>query len=490
MKFFCLAIVFFIQFFSVGMMSQIEFEKNPFEKDKPFEYVPLNNKFWGEYQTLKTNKNYTDMNSLISNQNFKQLKSNEKAEVLLAFADAAYEQNHPFISLVSVFEINKLFPLSNQSIMSYFIIEKIFKNYNIQDRVLVSEVFLDQDFDFENTKIPNEIKSFLGYLFSENTYQKRYKNKFKKFDAYIVANSEWLYRREYDKALYELYNNRLDEAIKIFDNLRQNEQASTFLRGQAQRQQARLIFEKGDFEKSFEYLKSLQSVQDDTGVLLLERAWNKFYLKHYSKSLGLLTAINDPMFEKTQTPESDVLQMLIYKDLCQYESVFDVKDRFQKKYLKSINKIKKRADLSEDPVLKKWALQNFELKKQASYITGLRVDKKWMKKNFSDTDMQSMIETKSLLKEKQIDNQISMILRKEVRRVSEKLLDFNEQINFLDYQTKVDSLKLKKNIKDKNYRPESISLMTFDRLYWKYEGELWIDEIENLRVLIQSRCEN
>ncbi len=490
MKFFYLSIVFILQFFSVGMMSQIEFEKNPFEKDKPFEYIPLNNKFWTEYQTLKTNKNYTDMNSLISNQNFKQLKSNEKAEVLLAFADAAYEQNHPFISLVSVFEINKLFPLSNQSIMSYFIIEKIFKNYSIQDRVLVSEVFLDQDFDFENTKIPNEIKSFLGYIFSENTYQKRYKNKFKKFDAYIIANSEWLYRREYDKALYELYNNRLDEAIKIFDNLRQNEQASTFLRGKAQRQQARLIFEKGDFEKSFDYLKSLQSVQDDTGALLLERAWNKFYLKHYSKSLGLLTAINDPMFEKTQTPESDVLQMLIYKDLCQYESVFDVKDRFQKKYLKSINKIKKRADLSEDPVLKKWALQNFELKTQASYITGLRIDKKWMQQNFSDTDMQSMIEAKSLLKEKQIDNQISMILRKEVRRVSEKLLDFNEQINFLDYQTKVDSLKLKKNIKDKNYRPESISLMTFDRLYWKYEGELWIDEIENLRVLIQSRCEN
>lgn len=476
--------------FSSMAYGQIDFEKNPFEKEKPFEYIPLNKKFWDEYQLLKKDKNFNQINKLIVDQDINKLKANEKAEVYLAFAETAFDQNHPYISLVTIFEINKLFPLSNQSIMSYFIIENIYKNYNIYDRVLVSESFLDQDIDLTNSKIPNEIKSFLGYLFSEISYQKRYKNKFRKFENFIIPNSEWAFRKEYESGLYELYNNRLDEAIKIFNNLRQNETISSFLRNKAQRQLARLLFEKGDFEKSFDYLKSLQSIQDDTGALLLERAWNKYYLKHYSKSLGLLTALNDSMFSKTQTPESDVLQMLIYKELCHYDSVFEVKNLFQKRYSKSVSRIKKRGDLLEDPLLKKWALQNYQLKLEASYITGIRSDRKWMNKIFSSSEISKFFDIKAVSKEKQLDDSLSIVLRKEIRKVSEKLLDFNEQVNFLDYQTKVDSLKLKKNTKDVNYRPESISLVTFDRLYWKYEGELWIDEIENLRVLIKSQCEN
>ena len=144
----------------------------------------------------------------------------------------------------------------------------------------------------------------------------------------------------------------------------------------------------------------------------------------------------------------------------------------------------------EDALLKKWALQSYQLQLEASYVAGIRDDKKWMNKYFSSSEIRKIFDSKALAKEKQLDDSISMQLRKEVRKVSEKLLDFNEQVNFLDYQTKVDSLKLKKNTKDINYRPESISLVTFDRLYWKYEGELWIDEIENLRVLIKSQCEN
>ena len=475
--------------FSQDAFSQIEFEKNPFEKEKAFEYIPQNKSFWEEYLKLKADKKFDDINALINKQNIKTSKTNEKAEIYLAFADAAFEQNHPYVSLSAVFEINKLFPLSNQSIMSFFIIEKIFKNYNIHDRVLISESFLDQDIDVSSAKIPTEIKSFLGYLFSDISYQKRYRNKFKKYENYIIPNSEWALRKEYERGLYELFNNRIDEAIKIFDSLRQNELASGFLKGKAQRQLARLLFEKGEFEKSFDYLKSLQTTQDDTGAVLLERAWNKYYLKHYSKSLGLLKAVSDPIFVKTQTPESDVLQMLIYKELCHYDSVFEVKNEFQKKYSKSIDRIKKRLDLSKDPLLKRWALQNFKLKTEASYITGLRSDKKWIKKYFSDSEISKALVDKILLKEKQIDDEISIINRNELRKVAEKLLDFNEQVNFLDYQTKVDSLRLKKNKHDENYRPESISLVTFDRLYWKYEGELWIDEIENLRVLINSRCE-
>lgn len=469
--------------------SQVSFEQNPFEKADPFQYQSIRNDFWKQIDDLMFKKDYDGVVRAAFNEDIKRIKPNEKAEVYLAVAEAAVKTDHFYLAFILCHEITNIFPLSNQAIQSYFLLEEILKKNALTDDLIIGETVIEQDINLESKKIPVELKSFLGYLFFQSHRQQNFPKWEKVAQRYITPNTEWAFRLDYDKALYELYNDRFAESLKIFESLMNNELASDYLRKKSQRQYARLIFEKGEFQKAFEMLKALQFDQDDRGAILLERAWTKYYLKHYSKALGLLTALDTSLFESSRTPETDILKMLIYKELCHYDSVFEIKTKFDKRYKNALKDIKARADLTKNRELLQLALQKPFLKNYSTFIGGLRRDMKWIKKVGSSGAMMSDIQAKVTAKDRQLQDIVSLKLRDQIRKTAEEMLDWNEQINFLDYQTRVDSLRIRRSDKELNYRPEPIPLITFDRLYWIYKGEMWLDELENLRVLVKSKCQ-
>ena len=483
-------IILFISFFALSSSyAQISVEQNPFEKADPFVYQSTRNDFWQVIQGHLNKNEYAKVIELASQEDIKALKPNEKAEVYLAVAEATSKSGHPYLAFLLAHEITKIFPLSNQAIRSYFIVEDILKRNAITDDLIIGETIIEQDINFDNKKIPFELRGFLGYLFFQSYRQQNFTKWEKQVQKLIAPDTEWSFRLDYDRALYELYNDRYDEALKIFERLMNEKNASDFLRKKSKRQYARLIFEKGEFQKAFELLKSLQFEQDDRGFILLERAWTKYYQKHYSKALGLLTALDAKLFDSSRTPETDILKMLIYKELCHFDSVFEIKKVFDKRYKKSLDEIKKRSDLTKNKELLQLALQKPQLKNYSTFIGGLRLDLDWVKESGGGGSLFADLQSKVKLKDRQLQDVLSLKTREEVRRSADDLLDWSEQVNFLDYQTRVDSLRVRRSDAELNYRPEPIPLITFDRLYWLYKGEVWLDEIENLRVLVKSKCQ-
>lgn len=481
--------VFFFILIAQPLWAQVSFEQNPFEKGEPFKYQPLRYEFWTQVDGLLADGKTGEVIRLVSGENFKKLKLNERAELYLAVAEAAVKADHPYLAFLLAHEITHIFPLSNQALRSYFLVEEILKKNSLFDELIIGETFIEQDINLESKKIPPELKGFLGYILFQSHRQQGFVKWEKMAQKWIAPDTEWSFRFEYDKGLYELYNDRFDNSLKIFQGLMDNEKASDFLRKKAKRQVARLIFEKGEFQKSFEMLKSLQFEQDDRGAILLERAWAKYYMKHYSKALGLLTALDTPLFAQSRTPEMDILKMLIYKELCHYDEVFKVKKAFDVKYKTALDNIKKREVLTANNELMQLALMKPNLKNYSMFIGGLRRDFQWFNQWAASGDFLTDIRARVNLKDKQLQDVIALKLNDQIRKTANEMLDWNEQVSFLDYQTKVDSLRLKRSDKELNYRPEAIPLITFDHLYWLYKGEMWLDELENLRVLVESKCE-
>src|SRR4051812_31503697 len=112
-------------FFTVPCYSQVKFEQNPFEKAEPFQYQALRSEFWQKTEKFSAEKQYEELIEFISEENIKTLKPNEKAEVYLAIAEVAVKTDHPYLAFILCHEITKIFPLSNQAIRSYFLIEEI-----------------------------------------------------------------------------------------------------------------------------------------------------------------------------------------------------------------------------------------------------------------------------------------------------------------------------------------------------------------------------
>ncbi len=80
------------------------------------------------------------------------------------------------------------------------------------------------------------------------------------------------------------------------------------------------------------------------------------------------------------------------------------------------------------------------------------------------------------------------MLKDKIRVVANDLLDWQEQISFLDYQTRIDSLRVTRPDDEVDFKSEVISLTKFDKVYWLFKGEFWIDELESLKVFVENQC--
>ena len=90
--------------------------------------------------------------------------------------------------------------------------------------------------------------------------------------------------------------------------------------------------------------------------------------------------------------------------------------------------------------------------------------------------------------EKLIRMRLDYLLEERVRDVAQELLDVEEQISFVEYISRLDALKLLEERAGRVYEPEVISKLRFEKIYWPWTGEFWLDEVNNYTTLISSRC--
>lgn len=221
----------------------------------------------------------------------------------------------------------------------------------------------------------------------------------------------------------------------------------------------------------------------------MERAWSKYYQKDYSRALGLLTAFEAPMFDSSRTPEAYLLKMIIYKELCHYDAALDVLREFKERYKSSLKRIRKRSELRKDQNLVNMALMDQKFEPWVSYLNTLREEKlRYETLGLSEYDFNSTVSTRYKSKIQETEAKLWRLLENKTRDVASQLLDWQEQMTFLDYLTRIDSLRVVRRGDELVYRSPTIPGLTFDRIYWIFEQEYWVDELEDMKSFIESRC--
>ena len=225
-------------------------------------------------------------------------------------------------------------------------------------------------------------------------------------------------------------------------------------------------------------------------MILLERAWTKYYQKEYGKALGLLVALEAPYFDSSRTPEPYILKMLMYKELCYYDSALSVVGEFNKHFGPSIQAIRKRSELRRDQVLVNLSVLDQSIEKWVNFLQLLKDEKKNLE-NYNWEHYTFLKNSKRTydFEMNRVRNQLDWILKDKVRKSADNLLDWEEQLTFLDYQTRLDSLRVIKPKSEVPYRSEVISHSKFDKAYWTNQGEIWFDELEDYKVFVESQCE-
>lgn len=450
-----------------------------------FVYTPVNKDLWTLVEETLPDKKNTEIYRFLDRKwGELEAESLEATEIKLALARLLIRDQMSVLATEVLSEIVRTRAGTQASFLSLVLLQQIMQEFPYDLQSLKQELILDLDLD----RPPQEISDMVAYF---NTLEDRrlgFSAWAQKNQNAVSVGSFWDFQLRYNRALEEVQQNKIDSAIERFASLGANPLVPKYLKNKAVHQYARLVFEKGDFEQAYRSFEDVKLNPRDSGHLLLERAWSKYYMRDYSKALGLLTALEAPIFDSSRSPEVYILKMVIYKELCYYDAAFEVMEEFKKRFSRSIDIIKKRGDLRKDQQLVNMALADHRLSEQVHYYNEVKSEKRrFLDSNMKDIGVFKPYSSKYDIRIAELSNRLNYQLRDPIRKVADRLLEWQEQMSFLDYQTRVDSLRISRP-NNEEFAAEKISLTRFNQVYWLFMDEFWLDELENLKVLVESQC--
>ena len=459
----------------------------------PFKYWPTDEKFWNYYESLVKDQEF-DRALNLSQRQIERFgdDSLEGAEGKLAVAQTLLKKGYSYISFVLLIQ------LAGSQIGS-----------RIGEAAIYELSLLTKDFIYEKRALDNfintnEFKGLHPYAQSFVSYHKGmramtfgYDKWTKKYLSEIEPRSYWAYLFKYWSAVGEVPKGKMESAKQMFSSLYTHPKVEDKLKDLAGLQLARIEFEGGNFSEAYRIYSQLTHLSlRERGRIQLERAWTQYYTRNYSKSLGLLTALRAPLFRHSLSPEQFVLEMLIYRDLCHYQSTSLVAKDFHRAYKRSISSINKRISLNEDKKILDMVLMNKDIQDEANLIDLIRKERKKVREDKVSyhllKGMNGVLDSY-----KETDKRLQMVIdfktKDQSRQVASDLLDSREQILFLDYRSKIDNSKISPKRGGRGYTSSKIPYMTFDRIYWPVQNlfgvtEYWTNEFEDYNMLISSRC--
>ena len=453
---------------------------------EPFKYLPVIPEFWGDQEQLLKEGKFADV---VENAN-KQLKSYgdttpEGFEAMLtramAFQGAGFP-SYAFYQFIFVAKNQKGTMVGNFALM---LLGDHIKKYDYERAAIFQ---LLDTYEVEN--MHPDVDSFIGYYrglyLAKFGFEEWANENFRK----IQPDSYWDHLRKYWMAIAWVSRGDMEKAGAIFSALMEVENLEKNLKDKVLFQSARMNFEQGLFDEAFKLYELEKGFGlREKGRQLLEKAWTKFYMGDYGRSLGILHALKAPLFKASQTYEQFILEMLIFRQLCHYELVEYSAEVFRKRFGRTIKTIQQRRPLRGDKVLFDLSVMSLDIQPLANMIARMKIEIREIgEKDFTEGDFKKEVASFYKNESDRLQMVVDSELDDRLRTAANNLLRADEQIKFLEYTSQLDALKLTQDLGEKEYKAQKISKIKFEKMFWPVSSEYWYDELEDYSMQISSLC--
>jgi hypothetical protein len=366
-------------------------------------------------------------------------------------------------------------------------IERISREHPFDQELILKDLVYDTGFGYIREDLRDFIEYYQGLLDYRNGFIKWGRRHFGK----ILENSYYYYKSRYVQAVYELVKYNLDDALKTFKEILESDIQQADVINSTRQSVARILFEQKKFKEAYDMYEIIDAPIEKQASVFLEEAWSQYYMKDYRRAMGLLYALEAPAFFRYFNPEKYLIKALIYKNLCHYNVAKDAVAEFRQYYGEAINAIYDRVDLDKNEIILDAALQEPALVELGKFQRLLDTEL-GMLDNFSsawgNNGLQNHLARIYDLKVRDVNRQLKDKLDQGIRAVAERLLDFEEQMNLLEYEI---GLSIYKRIKgapaEKEAKKDRIPT-SGPLVYYEFDGEFWNDELHDFRFFIEDRC--
>ncbi|MDF1562007.1 MAG: tetratricopeptide repeat protein [Deltaproteobacteria bacterium] len=306
----------------------------------------------------------------------------------------------------------------------------------------------------------------------------------------IPESSIYFARMKYVRAVELVKKGKLKEAAEAFEAILELDALDEALKADVHRSLARLHFENGKYDDALEHYQIIREMAPGDPELLLEMAWAHYYEGDSRRALGLLYALDAPVYADLIAPERFLLEALCLRRLCQFGPARNAAIRLAQRHGDAVGDIYSGVPLGQSKVLQAAAAERGLTRKIALYRKRLEEEKGRI------ALVQGTIGA-GLANElhKIYDAGIAEAKRREaemmaleVDELADALLQAEEGVRLILHELGVALLRGRRP-------PEGATEATAveiptggDQVFYRFEGEFWTDELDDFVVYAEDRC--
>jgi hypothetical protein len=451
---------------------------------KEWTYRPLRPTFWEKFEK-KLNSGELSTAILYTEEELGKTRDLEKAEVEYAQVLTLKKMNQTVLAYHRALDLMEKAPGSMPSLGALQVVDQLAQteDHDLSDakRIINSGTFKE---------VPHENIPFVQYLVTYDLRERNYKTWTDNSEKNIPENSFWSVFYQSQDFILNLPNEITPETLSQWQALREKATPYPRLLKILQFEEARFFHKLKKFDKANELYSSMKLTGRDYGTALFERSWSLYGMKQYSESLGLLQNLKSQTLRLSIDPESYLLAMSIYRDLCHYPAVRIVKKDFYKTFAPTIKAIRAGAPLDQDSVLVRMTAQRGPWQVSADEIAQLKVQEKDLKKDLINLNKNFV--AKISTEQQQLDalliRRLNHASAEGFKKSAELLLQTLEQVKLLEYIADLDEYRLGRADENRDYASDKADINATNGLFWKVDGESWSDEMGSYQAVITDRC--
>lgn len=342
----------------------------------------------------------------------------------------------------------------------------------------------------EHPHLPPEIQPFIDYLQGLDSARHGLDIWAAARFARLPPTSPYAARAAYVQAVQLVAARKLPEASAAFEALLEREVLPADVATDARRSLARLAFEAGRYDDALARYETIRDQAPEDPALILEMAWTQFHRGDSRRALGLLMALDAPIYADLIAPERFVLEALSLRRLCQFDAARVAAVRLRTQYGEALRDLEAGVRPIASVPLRKAARQRGESRSRSAFRASLEGELAWVSSHRRRLGASLFAGLERILR-RGLENATQAeerALSAEVQQVAEELLQADESVRLIQHELAVALLRGRRRPEGP---PEALPVevrVSDRRALFKFSGEFWTDELDDLVVTLDERC--
>lgn len=340
------------------------------------------------------------------------------------------------------------------------------------------------------SELPSDIQAFVDYhqgLSSARSNLEVWSRA--RFDR-IPESSGYFARAQYVRAVRLVARRKLKAAQDAFERILELEELPGDLEAETHRSLARLNFERHDYKEALVHYERIRELAPSDPELLLEMAWTHYYEGNSRRALGLLYALDAPVYRDLIAPDRFLLEGLALRRLCQFGPARDAARRLVERHGDALADVYSGAPLKDSASLQAAAGHRGATQPVARYRKRLQAERRVLERLEGALSLDLLDHLVGLY-----DRGISEAYRRErekialeVDQLADDLLAAEEGVRLILHELGVALLRGRRRPAG-SAEPVRVEIpLTGDKVFYRFDGEYWTDELDDLVVFAEDRC--